>query len=100
MPRNTSPSILNRDQLDHILARNQTFLRDFLLVIGAVVVFIIIIVFILLLFNINKTIELEAQRRAELEKTYLANLDLRTRDYVRPQISNQSATITEVPTVS
>lgn len=77
---NTAPSVINQDQLQQILNRNQSFIRDFLLVICCVAVFVTIIVFILLVLNINRTVELAASTKLERQRTYLANLDLRARD--------------------
>jgi uncharacterized protein (UPF0333 family) len=72
-------SVLNHDQLAQIVSRNQTFLRDFLLVICCVIVFIVVMMFIVLLLNINKTVEMAAATKRERQKTFIANLDLRTR---------------------
>ncbi|AIZ48619.1 asb062 [Agrotis segetum nucleopolyhedrovirus B] len=83
----TASSVLNQDQLEQIVSRNRTFLRDFLLVICCVVVFVIVIVFILLIININRTMELaaaaETAARISRQQTFLANLDLRTRSPTR-----------------
>lgn len=72
-------SVLNHDQLEQIVTRNQTFLRDFLLVICCVIVFIVVMMFIVLIININKTVELAEAQKRERQKTFIANLDLRTR---------------------
>ncbi|ACI28774.1 agip72 [Agrotis ipsilon multiple nucleopolyhedrovirus] len=83
----SASSVLNQDQLEQIVSRNRTFLRDFLLVICCVVVFVIVIVFILLIININKTMELAAAAataaKISRQQTFLANLDLRARSPTR-----------------
>ncbi|QAT90341.1 hypothetical protein KM622_gp055 [Spodoptera exempta nucleopolyhedrovirus] len=77
-------SILNQDQLEQIVSRNQTFLRDFLLVICCVVVFIIILMFIVLVMSINRAMELNTAAKIERQRTFLANLDLRARTSAPP----------------
>ncbi|QNV47875.1 ac108-like protein [Alphabaculovirus altersperidaniae] len=72
-------SVLNQDQLEQLVSRNQSFLRDFLLVVCCVIVFIIVLMFILLIVSINKSLELSAAAKMERQRTFLANLDLRTR---------------------
>ncbi|QED40616.1 hypothetical protein [Chrysodeixis includens nucleopolyhedrovirus] len=72
-------SILNQDQLEQLVTRNRTFLRDFLLVICGLVVFVVILMFIVLIFNISQTLELNKQRQQRREETFLANLDYRYR---------------------
>ena len=63
-------SILDRDQLDQIVSRNKSFLKDFMLVMVCLVVFIILIVFILLLYNYNKMSSLvEKQKKEKLQST-------------------------------
>lgn len=102
---NTASSVLNQDQLEQIISRNQSFLRDFLLVICCVVVFIIILVFILLVVNIQKTMEIATAAKIDRQRTYIANLDLRARspskfiDLNRPSTSAVTAnTETQVKT--
>ncbi|AYN45009.1 se49 [Alphabaculovirus alterspexiguae] len=80
----STSSILNQDQLEQIVSRNQTFLRDFLLVICCVVVFIIILMFIVLVMSINRAMELNTAAQIERQRTFLANLDLRNRPSVAP----------------
>ena len=75
----SASSVLNQDQLEQIVSRNQSFLRDFLLVICCVIVFVIILMFILLVVSINKSLEMSAAAKLERQRTFLANLDLRTR---------------------
>ncbi|AUV65335.1 hypothetical protein [Alphabaculovirus myunipunctae] len=76
-------SIVNHDQLEQLVSRNQTFIRDFLLIICCVVVFVIIVMFVLLIFNLNKSVELAAAAQVQRQRTYLANLDLRARQPAR-----------------
>jgi hypothetical protein len=70
-------SILDRDQLDQIVSRNKSFLKDFMLVMACLVVFIILIVFILLLYNYNKMSSLVEKQKKEKIDTFLMNLDRR-----------------------
>lgn len=70
-------SILDRDQLDQIVSRNKSFLKDFMLVMVCLVVFIILIVFILLLYNYNKMSSLVEKQKKEKIDTFLMNLDRR-----------------------
>jgi uncharacterized protein (UPF0333 family) len=90
-------SILNHDQLEQIVSRNQTFLRDFLLIICCVVVFLVIVMFVLLIYNINKTVEMASAARIQRQITYAANLDLRTREPTRTVNLNQPPAV--VPTL-
>ncbi|AXU41548.1 AC108 [Alphabaculovirus altermyunipunctae] len=84
------PSVLDYDQLGQIVSKNRMFLRDFMLVICALFVFIILIVFLLLIFNVSKTIELN--RLEELR--YIGNYDY-TRRTAPPADAN--ANIDTVP---
>ncbi|AXU41659.1 ORF61 [Spodoptera eridania nucleopolyhedrovirus] len=75
----SASSVLNQDQLEQLVSRNQSFLRDFLLVVCCVIVFVIILMFIVLVVSINKSLELSAAAKLERQRTFLANLDLRAR---------------------
>ncbi|AJD80787.1 hypothetical protein [Pseudoplusia includens SNPV IE] len=72
-------SILNQDQLEQLVSRNQSFLRDFLLVICGVVVFIVCLLFIVLIFNMNSAIVARERQKRQREETFMANLDYRYR---------------------
>ncbi len=72
-------SILNQDQLEQLLVRNKTFLRDFLLVICGLVIFVVILMFIVLIYNISQTIYFNTLRKQQRQDTFLANLDYRYR---------------------
>ncbi|QEI03621.1 hypothetical protein [Rachiplusia nu nucleopolyhedrovirus] len=72
-------SILNQDQLEQIIVRNRSFLRDFLLVICGLVIFVVILMFIVLVFNISRTLDQNRRRQQQREETLLANLDYRYR---------------------
>nr|AGE61361.1 hypothetical protein [Chrysodeixis chalcites nucleopolyhedrovirus]AGE61809.1 hypothetical protein [Chrysodeixis chalcites nucleopolyhedrovirus] len=72
-------SILNQDQLEQLVNRNQSFLRDFLLVICGVVVFIVCLLFIVLIFNLNSSIEARERQKRQRKQTFMANLDYRYR---------------------
>lgn len=65
------PSVLDYDQLGQIVTKNRSFLRDFLLVITGLVVFLILIVFMLLIFNVSRAVVANRQ----LEQRYLGNYD-------------------------
>ncbi|AAZ38231.1 ORF-65 [Agrotis segetum nucleopolyhedrovirus A] len=75
----SASSVLNQDQLEQIVSRNQSFIRDFLLVICSVIVFMVILLFIVLINNINKSVELANYIKIDRQRAYLANLDLRAR---------------------
>ncbi|AAZ67465.1 orf95 [Trichoplusia ni single nucleopolyhedrovirus] len=79
-------SILNQDQLEQLVGRNQSFLRDFLLVICGVVVFIVCLLFIMLIFNMSSAIETRERQILQREQTFMANLDYR---YRQPERQNQ-----------
>nr|ANW12260.1 ac104 [Malacosoma sp. alphabaculovirus] len=70
-------SILDHDQLDQIVSRNKSFLKDFILVMACLVVFVLLIVFILLLYNYNRMSMLVEKQRKEKINTFLMNLDRR-----------------------
>ena len=70
-------SILDYDQLNELVVKNRTFLRDFLLVICGLIIFVILAVFVLLIFAINQTVEDRRARAETFVKTYEANLDYR-----------------------
>ena len=78
------PSILDFDQLNQLVSRNRVFLRDFLLVICALVVFVLLIVFILLIYNVQKNLELASLQRQLTRQRYLENLDYRARPRTNP----------------
>ncbi|ADB84434.1 hypothetical protein [Apocheima cinerarium nucleopolyhedrovirus] len=67
----------DHDQLHQIVSRNKTFLKDFILVICCLVVFVIIMVFIIMLFSINKQMEYDDIELAKKNKLFLTNLDYR-----------------------
>jgi Baculovirus 11 kDa family len=69
--------LIDHDQLHQIVSRNKTFLRDFILVICCLVVFVIILVFIIMLFSINKQLEQKDIERIKKNKLFLTNLDYR-----------------------
>ncbi|AAF33588.1 Unknown (Ac108) [Spodoptera exigua multiple nucleopolyhedrovirus] len=75
----SASSVLNQDQLEQLVSRNRSFIRDFLLVVCCVVVFVIILLFIVLIVSINKSLELSTAVKLERQRTFLANLDLRAR---------------------
>nr|WNA17451.1 hypothetical protein [Alphabaculovirus mabrassicae] len=95
--RTNTVSVLNHDQLEQIVTRNQAFLRDFLLVICCVVVFIVVIMFIVLMLNINKSVEIVEARNRERQKTYVSNLDLRAREPARVIDLNKPIAVAAVP---
>ncbi|AXS67751.1 ac108-like protein [Cryptophlebia peltastica nucleopolyhedrovirus] len=72
MRRTQQTTITAFDQLQHLITRNQSFYKDFLLFICVLVVFIIILLFIILLFVLTKN----AYERRE---TFASNLDYRNR---------------------
>ncbi|ADD73813.1 ORF104 [Lymantria xylina nucleopolyhedrovirus] len=74
-----SNSVLDHDQLQQLVSHNRTFLRDFVMVIGAVVVFVVAMLFIVLVYTVSLGAEAQRQARQRTETTYLANLDYRTR---------------------
>lgn len=81
---NTVPaSILDYDQINQVVTRNRTFLRDFVLVIASLVIFVMIVTFIALIYNIQKSLELQVVRKQKLNETLLANYDYRTRNRIR-----------------
>nr|QED40116.1 hypothetical protein [Spodoptera frugiperda multiple nucleopolyhedrovirus] len=100
---NTASSVLNQDQLEQLVSRNQSFLRDFLLVICCIVVFVILLLFIILVVSINKSMEISTAQKLERQRTFLANLDLRARtapamiDLNRPQKTAQIPTSVLAP---
>ncbi|AUA60322.1 ORF91 protein [Operophtera brumata nucleopolyhedrovirus] len=63
-------SILDHDQVSQIVVKNRVFLRDFLLIIAGLLIFIIIVVFVLLIFNLNKNIEQRQQYEQDVSYTY------------------------------
>ncbi|AWW14452.1 hypothetical protein KM620_gp092 [Hyposidra talaca nucleopolyhedrovirus] len=78
MKRTTAnTSILDQDQLQQLLSRNQVFLRDFLLVLCAIVIFIILIVFILFILAIGRNEENKELNQLKRHYQYLSNLDYR-----------------------
>ncbi|AAR28876.1 ORF112 [Leucania separata nucleopolyhedrovirus] len=85
------PSVLDYDQLGQMVSRNRLFLRDFMLVLCALFVFVIMIVFILLIFNISRTVEMN---RLE-EMRYLGNYDYTGRTVPPP--TNPNANIDTLP---
>nr|ACE77048.1 AC108 [Ophiusa disjungens nucleopolyhedrovirus] len=72
-------AVVNDDQLEQIVGRNQKFLRDFLMVVCCLIVFLIIVVFIMLVFVINKNLELARLAALDKQRRYIQNLDVRTR---------------------
>ncbi|UJZ89001.1 ac108 [Erannis ankeraria nucleopolyhedrovirus] len=69
--------LTDHDQLHQIVSRNKTFLKDFILVICCLIVFVIILVFIIMLFSISKQLENKDVERIKRNKLFLANLDNR-----------------------
>nr|AKN91055.1 ORF-85 [Buzura suppressaria nucleopolyhedrovirus]QYF10567.1 hypothetical protein [Buzura suppressaria nucleopolyhedrovirus] len=74
---NIDTSIIDYDQLQQLVSRNQVFLRDFLLVLCAIIIFVILIVFILFVLAIGRNVETEELEKLKLQHQYLANLDYR-----------------------
>ncbi|AAL01779.1 unknown [Spodoptera litura nucleopolyhedrovirus] len=92
------PSVLDYDQLGQIVSRNRIFLRDFVLVICGLIVFIVIIVFMLLVYNINETVRLEEYERESTRQRYLANYDFTRRTVPATETSaERAARLLETP---
>ncbi|AIU41329.1 ac108 [Sucra jujuba nucleopolyhedrovirus] len=70
-------SILDYDQLQQLVSKNTSFLRDFFLVICAILIFIIIMVFILFILAIGKNTEQEDIAKIKQQHQFLSNLDYR-----------------------
>ncbi|QYC92779.1 Per os infectivity factor 9 [Trabala vishnou gigantina nucleopolyhedrovirus] len=70
-------SIVDHDQLQQIVSRNQVFLRDFILVICCILVFVILIMFILFIIFIAKNMETVEINTMQMQKQFLTNLDYR-----------------------
>nr|AJR20381.1 orf-105 protein [Lymantria dispar multiple nucleopolyhedrovirus]AQQ80124.1 hypothetical protein [Lymantria dispar multiple nucleopolyhedrovirus] len=79
-----SSSVVDYDQLQRLVSHNRTFLRDFVMVIGAVVVFVVVVLFIVLVYTVSLGAESQRRTRQQREATYLANLDYRTRAPITP----------------
>ncbi|QHB21757.1 ac108 [Artaxa digramma nucleopolyhedrovirus] len=70
-------SILDYDQLQQIVSRNQVFIRDFILVICCILVFVILLVFILFVLSVGGNVERLNTIKTKREKRLLANIDYR-----------------------
>nr|ANS70995.1 hypothetical protein [Lymantria dispar multiple nucleopolyhedrovirus] len=75
----TPVNVPDRDQLQQIVSHNRVFLRDFIMVIGALVIFVAVAMFIVLIYTLSQDAEAQQQVRQRQERAYLANLDYRTR---------------------
>ncbi|QUJ09284.1 hypothetical protein Gyru_ORF89 [Gynaephora ruoergensis nucleopolyhedrovirus] len=70
-------STLDHDQLQQIVSRNQTFIRDFILVICCILVFVILLIFILFVLSVGGNVERLNTLAANRKKRLLANVDYR-----------------------
>jgi heme/copper-type cytochrome/quinol oxidase subunit 2 len=70
MERAIGESILDYDQVGQIVVKNRQFLRDFLLIIAGLLIFIILVVFVLLIFNLNKNTERQQQYEQDVSYSY------------------------------
>lgn len=66
-------SISDFDQVQQLVSRNDALLRNFLLIICGLIVFVIIVVFLLFLANINKNNELTRMQNYLNQNAYATN---------------------------
>ncbi|ABI35769.1 hypothetical protein [Ectropis obliqua nucleopolyhedrovirus] len=73
----SADSILDYDQLQQIISKNQSFLRDFILVICCIIVFVILIMFILFIIMIATNEDKIEAGIVKRNKRLKANIDYR-----------------------
>lgn len=77
---NNTPSPLDYDQVSELVVKNRSFLRDFLLLVCGLVIFIMLVVVCLVVFQINKTSEQQQQRAQQFERDVATSYDYRLRN--------------------
>ncbi|ABY65820.1 hypothetical protein [Orgyia leucostigma nucleopolyhedrovirus] len=70
-------SVLDYDQLQQIVSRNRVFLRDFIMVLCCILIFVIIAVFILFVLFVATNKEQHDKFTEQEQQRLLANIDYR-----------------------
>ena len=69
----TENTVLDHDQLHRIVLDNKTFLKDFLLILCGLLLFVVFIVFIILIGQIMK----DKERASNIQSNIIRNYDYR-----------------------